>query len=73
MVTETLRSAIKAEHEIEHLADSADGSSKDVTELELQQLKHFTEQAAISAAKAAENWGRNAINKTKEITEDITL
>lgn len=73
MVEETLRSAIKAEHKIEHLVESADGNSQDDTEKAFHEMRHLTEQAALSAIKETEKWGKEALNKAKDFTEDMTI
>ena len=73
MVEETLRSAIKAEHKLEHLVESADGHSQDDTEKAFHEMRHLTEQAALSAIKETEKWGKEALTKAKEITEDMTV
>ena len=54
MVEETLRSAIKAEDKLEHLVESADGHSQDDTEKAFHEMRHLTEQAALSAIKETE-------------------
>lgn len=73
MVEKTLRSAINAEHKIESIVESSTDGSADATEKEFQQIRRLAEQAALSAIKTTENWGKNALNKTKEHTEEITL
>ena len=73
MVEETLRSAIKAEHKIEHLVESADGNSQDDTEKTFHEMRHLTEQAALLAIKETEKWGKEALNKAKDFTEDMTI
>lgn len=73
MVEETLRSAIKAEHKLEHLVESADGHSQDDTEKAFHEMRHLTEQAALSAIKGTEKWGKEALTKAKDFTEDMTV
>lgn len=73
MVEKTLRTAINAEHKIEGIVESSTDGSADATEKEFQQIRRLTEQAALSAIKTTENWGKNALNKAKEHTEEITL
>lgn len=73
MVEETLRSAIKAEHKLERLVESADGHSQDDTEKAFHEMRHLTEQAALSAIKETEKWGKEALTKAKDFTEDMTV
>ena len=73
MVEKTLRSVIRAEHEMEHLAESAQSGSQDATEKELQQIRHNVEQAALSAVRISEAWGKDALHKPKEHKEEIEL
>ena len=73
MVEDTLRSAIKVEHKLEHLAQSAEGGSQDDSEKAFHEMRHLTEQAALSAIKEAEKWGKEALSKAKEFTEDMTI
>ena len=73
MVENTIHSVLKAEHEMEHLVESSTGGSQDATEREFHEIRRVTEQAALTAIKATENWGKDAINKTKEYVEEISL
>lgn len=73
MVEETMRSLLKAEHQLENMVESSTDGSTDSTEREFQELRRVTEQAALTAVKATENWGKDAINKTKEYVEEISL
>lgn len=66
MVENTMRSVLKAEHQLEHLAESSTGGSADETEKEFKEMRRITEQAALTALKSTETWGRQALNKTKE-------
>ena len=73
MVEDTLRSAIKVEHKLEHLAQSAEGGSQDDSEKAFHEMRHLTEQAALSAIKETEKWGKEALSKAKEFAEDMTI
>lgn len=73
MVENTIRSALNAEHQIEQMVESSTGGSTDSTEKEFHELRRMTEQAALSAIKSTENWGKQALSKSKEITEEINL
>lgn len=69
MVSDTIHSVLKAEHEMDHLVESSTDGSTDATEREFQELRRVTEQAI----KTTENWGRQALNKTKEHVEEISV
>lgn len=69
MVAETLRTASKAEKELERMAsDGHQDSSADCAE----ELRQITEKAVFTAVSVTENWGKAALDKTREITEEIT-
>jgi hypothetical protein len=55
------------------MVESSTDGSTDTTEKEFQELRRMTEQVTLSAIKATENWGRNALNKSKEYVEEISL
>lgn len=65
MVDNTIQSVLNAEHKLESMVESSTDGSTDKTEKEFQELRRMTEQVTISAIKATENWGRNALNKSK--------
>lgn len=71
MVEDTMRSVLKAEHELENMVESSIDGSTDSTEREFQELRRVTEQAALSAVKATENWGKKAL--TTEHVEEISV
>ena len=73
MVEETLRSAIKVEHKLERLAESAEGGSQDDTEKAFHEMRNLTEQVALSAIKETEKWGKEALSKAKDFTEEMTV
>ena len=73
MVEDTMRSVLKAKHQLEGMVESSTDGSTDSTEKEFQELIKVTEQAALTAIKATENWGKEAITKTKEYVEEISL
>jgi vacuolar-type H+-ATPase subunit H len=73
MVEDTMRSILKAEHQLENMVESSTDGSPDSTEKEFHELRRITEQAALSAVKATENWGKQALAKTKEYVEEINL
>lgn len=73
MVEKTVRSALKAEHSLEQMIESSTGTPTDSTEKELHELRRISEQTALTAFKATENWGKQALSKVKEITEEISL
>ena len=69
MVAETLRTASKAEKELERMA--SDGH-QDSSAQSAEELRQITEKAVSTAISVAENWGKAALDKTREITEEIT-
>lgn len=73
MVDNTIQSVLNAEHKLESMVESSTNGSTDTTEKEFQELRRMTEQITLSAIKATENWGRDAINKSKEHVEKISL
>lgn len=73
MVEDTMRSVLKAEHQLEGMVESSTDGSTDSTEKEFQELRRVTEQAALTAIKATENLGKEALTKTKEYVEEISL
>lgn len=73
MVDNTIQSVLNAEHKLESMVESSTNGSTDTTEKEFQELRRMTEQITLSAIKATENWGRDALNKSKEHVEKISL
>lgn len=73
MVDNTIQSVLNAEHKLESMVESSTEGSTDTTEKEFQELRRMTEQVTLSAIKATENWGRDALNKSKEHVEEISL
>ena len=69
MVAETLRTVSKAEKDLERMA--SDGH-QDSSAQAVDELRQMTEKAVFTAVSVAENWGKAALDKTREITEDIT-
>ena len=69
MVAETLRTASKAEKDLERMA--SDGY-QDSSSQSAEELRQITEKAVFTAISVAENWGKAALDKTREITEEIT-
>ncbi len=73
MVGKVLGTAIKAEHEIEKLMNDGQGN-RDIAEQEVQELRNLAERATLSCVNAAESWGKEALDKTKDITmDDVTI
>ena len=70
MVTQGLKAVSKVEKELEHMAGD---SNQDPAEQTMKEARHLAETAAFSAAKAVDEWGKKALNKTKEITEEIVI
>ena len=74
MVTQTLKTISNAEKKLEHAVNaSMDNNSQDASEQAAREMKKIAEMATFSAIEATENWGKQALNKTKDLTEDICL
>lgn len=73
MVDNTIQSVLNAEHKLESMVESSTDGSTDTTEKEFQELRRITEQVTLSAIKATENLGKDALNKSKEYVEEISL
>lgn len=73
MVDNTIQSVLNAEHKLEGMVESSMDGSTDTTEKEFQKLRRTTEQVTLSAIKATENWGSDALTKSKEHVEEISL
>lgn len=73
MAENTIRSVLQAEHKLEHLVEESQNSSPDATEKEFRELRRVTEQAALSAVKVTDKWGKEALTKFREHTEEISL
>ena len=75
MVAKTMQTLSKAEKEFEHMAEN--GQPQDETEKAFKEIRRITEQAAFSAVRSAETWGKATLERTKdkekEITEEIIL
>ena len=50
-----------------------DNNTQDATERAAKEMRKFVETAAFSAIEATENWGKQALSQTNDITEDISL
>lgn len=72
MVTNTLQTISKAEKEVERLA-GASSNTQDPAEQALKEMRRMAETATFSALRATEQWGKKALDKNKEHTEDICL
>lgn len=73
MVDEALKMASKIEKEAEHIVyESCDGSSSEtVAEETLNEFRRLAESVTSSALKAAEDWGKSALEKCNNIEEEI--
>ncbi len=72
MVTTTLKTISKAEKEIERLA-GASSNTQDPAEQATKEIRRFAEMATFSALKVTEQWGKNALDKSKKYTEEIII
>ena len=68
-----MRSLLKAEHKLEGMVESSTDGSTDSTEREFQECRRVTEQAALTTIKTTKNWGKEALTKTKDYVEEISL
>lgn len=74
MVTEAYYTALKAEKELEHLANEATDEAPNVPAQQvINETRHIAEAAMVEALKVADNWGKSALDKAHEITEEICL
>ena len=71
MVDKALKTISKAEKELENMVNTE--GQQDPAEQTFKEMRHFAEQAAFTAVKATENWGKAAFDKAKEITEEVIL
>ena len=74
MVTDVYNTALRAEKELEHLANEATGEApNDPAKQVLNKTRHIAEAAIGEALKVADNWGKSVLDKAHEITEEICL
>ena len=75
MVTQTLKSLSNAEKKLEHVVDASieNNGQQDPAEQFAREMQRLAETVTFSAVSAAEQWGKKALEKTKEITEEIIL
>ena len=70
MVSNTLNTLAKVEHEIENSVKEATDSNQDSTQKELEKMQREAERLALNTLRELENWGRHSsqkINNTEEI------
>lgn len=72
MVTTTLKTISKAEKEMERLA-GASSNTQDPAEQTAKEMRRLAEMATFSALKATEQWGKKALDKSKEHKEEIII
>ena len=72
MVTNTLQTISKAEKEMERLA-GASSNTQDPADQASKEMRRLAEMATFSALKATEQWGKNALDKSKEHKEEIII
>lgn len=75
MVTQTLKSLSNAEKKLEHVVDASieNNGQQEPAEQSAREMQRLAETVTFSAVSAAEQWGKKALEKTKEITEEIIL
>ena len=72
MVTTTLKTISKAEKEMERLA-GASSNTQDPADQASKEMRRLAEMATFSALKATEQWGKKALDKSKEHKEEIII
>ena len=72
MVTNTLQTISKAEKEMERLA-GASSNTQDPADQASKEMRRLAEMATFSALKATEQWGKKALEKSKEHKEEIII
>lgn len=72
MVSNTLQTLSKAEKQMEHLA-GASSNTQDPAEQTAKEMRRLAEMATFSALKATEQWGKKALDKSKEHKEEIII
>lgn len=74
MVTEAYYTALKAEKELEHLANEATVEApNDPAQQVLNETRHIAEAAIGETLKTAEGWDKTAFEKDISKTEEILL
>ena len=71
MVSNTLNTLEKVEHEIENSVKEATDSNQDSTQKELEKMQREAERLALNTLRELENWGRHSSQKINNITEEI--
>ena len=72
MVTNTLQTISKAEKEMERLA-GASSNTQDPSDQSAKEMRRLAEMATFSALRATEQWGKKALDKSKEHKEEIII
>ena len=72
MVSNTLQTLSKAEKQMEHLA-GASSNTHDPAEQTAKEMRRLAEMATFSALKSTEQWGKKALDKSKEHKEEIII
>lgn len=72
MVSNTLQTLSKAEKQMEHLA-GASSNTQDPAAQTAKEMLRLAEMATFSALKVTEQWGKKALDKSKEHKEEIII
>lgn len=72
MVSNTLQTISKAEKEMERLA-GASSNTQDPADQVAKEMRRLAEMATFSALRATEQWGKKALDKSKEHKEEIII
>lgn len=70
MVASTLQTISKAEKEMERLAGASSNTQADQATKEMRRL---AEMATFSVLRTTEQWGKKALDKSKEHKEEIII
>lgn len=70
MVTKVLHTVTQVEKEAERLA-GASNNTQDPADQAIKEMRRLAEMTAFSVARTADTWGKKALDKTKEFTEEI--
>lgn len=75
MVTKALTSISSAEKKLEQAISASidDNHTQDLAEQAAKEMRKLAETATFTAISATSQWGKKALDKTKEITEEISL
>lgn len=71
MVSNTLNTLAKVEHEIENSVKEATDSNQDSTQKELEKMQREAERLALNTLRELENWGRHSSQKINKDRKSV--